>query len=193
MPKKTNEPKRGWLQQLSAFLQIVFFITVSIGTIYNLYCINRQNKLIYRPVVGITDVKTTRYLKDSTTDTFENVDYVSVEFTIENVGSLPVKNFKIKPLLKIGDTILPYEDVDYKGTGLVQKAKVKNTAIVRKDIIGRMLKTKEKLIWSIQMTYSDWENYETYSSESSYEIRVTTTEPLNVTVLSLSTEIGAIK
>jgi hypothetical protein len=190
MPKKPYDEKKGWLQHTSAWLQVVFYIVVSIGTIYNLYNISRQNKLIYRPVIGITDTKITRHLKDIKVDTFESVDQITVDFMIENVGNLPAKDFKIKPYLKIGDTVLPYEDVEYKGSALVQKTKVKNTAKIKKEVIDRVIKNKEKLTYTIPMTYTDWENYENYYSESTYEIRVKKIEPLDVEIVCLSAEIG---
>jgi hypothetical protein len=151
----------------------------------------RQSKIVYKPVVGITNAKTTRLLSDKTQDTYDSVTSVICKFIIENVGSLPAKNFKIKPQLKIGNTILPHseQDENYQGTILIPKVKANNYARINKDTLNRMIQTKERLIYTIEIFYSDWEDYQKYAYKCEYEIKILKKEPLHLAVYNLSAKL----
>jgi len=167
-------------------LQIIFFVIIGSSTVISLILSYKQNKLIFKPVIGITDVRTTRIFLGQE-DKLENVKGVIIQFVIENVGNLPAKNLKIKTTGKLGNTILPHtEGKNSDGVHIIPNAKYLNEATIGIDIIRKMIEDKTKLIYTVELSYADWENYTQYSYPLFFEIYVTKKEPLNLGVKPLS-------
>jgi hypothetical protein len=161
------------------WLKVIFYLTVSFGTIYNGYSLYKQSTLIFQPVIGITEVKAHRHLMPGTKDTYANVIGASVEFFIENVGNLPAKNVFIKPSGKIGVmNIATEESNDKMGIVLVQKAKQIISVTISKEDVEKMLISKEKCFYTLEINYSDWKNYNKYNYKTSFEISIANKEPL---------------
>lgn len=100
---------------------------------------------------------------------------------MENTGNLPAKNFKIKTTGKIGNTVLPYTETENnEGIVLIQNTKVTNSATIGKSTIKRLVEKEEKLIYTIELSYSDWENYKDYNYPSRFEIYVLSKSPLEL-------------
>ena len=162
---------------------IIFYIIIAIATIWNLRLTVRQTDLIFKPVVGIVDVKKTRHHPVGTEDTYENIIGASFRFAIQNVGSLPAKNFQIKVIGKLGETTLANRQVfdeSHEGVVLVQGAKTFNTPTISKNTIETLVQKKERLFYTLDFSYSDWEEYEHYSYSTIFEVSVNLrTKPLD--------------
>jgi hypothetical protein len=112
------QEKRDRLSWIVLILQIVFFVAVSGGTIFNSCQLKKQSALnerqwnsIYYPVAGIVEIKTVKYLINvKEKDTYENIAGAVVVFKIKNTGNVPVKDFKFDVRTKIGNTTLPFEE-----------------------------------------------------------------------------------
>ncbi|MBL7205493.1 MAG: hypothetical protein ISS63_14385 [Desulfobacteraceae bacterium] len=164
--------------------QLIFYAIIAFTTIYTLRLTNKQSKLIFKPVVGVVDVKTTRHLTNVKEDSYDNVRFVTIAFVLKNVGNLPAKNLKISVRGKLGNTILPYTENDTeagdRGVVLIQDAQVTNKATISKSVIDKLVKHDQKLTYTIGLSYSDWEEYEQYGYSSIYEIYVKGKEPLSL-------------
>lgn len=161
--------------------QIGFFIIIASATIWSLLLTVKQTNLIFKPVVGIVEAKPTRFRLSGKEDNYENVISAKIQFTIQNVGNLPAKNFKIKVSGKLGKTTLASRqsfDKDHEGIILVQSAKTFNTHTINKKIIDTLVQKKERLFYTFDLSYSDWEEYKHYAHSVIYEIYVTEKEPL---------------
>lgn len=159
---------------------------VSACTIYNLRISIRQSSLIFKPVVAVVDVKTTRLLDIGKEDKYDNITFVQIDFIIENKGNLPAKNFLFKPIGTIGTTNLPYTDSGYKdGVTLVQGIQITNIAKIDKSTLDRMIVQSDKLIFTFYISYSDWDVYNTYHYTSKCQLVVTNKDPLNLVAVML--------
>jgi hypothetical protein len=172
------------MKNLLNILQIIFYVVISICTIYNLWFTRVQSNLIFKPIIGVVDIKTTRLLGDiDGKDVYENVKAVKIDFIIKNTGNLPAKNFKIKNIGKIGNTILSYEKAkEDKGVTLIPPNVLINTATIDDNVIRRLVENKEKLIFKVELFYSDWDDYKKYNYSSYFEVLVITKNPLNLGV-----------
>ena len=168
--------------------QILFYLVIAITTSWSLYITRRQSDLIFKPAVGIVDAKTTRHIIPDSVDVYKNVTGATIAFTIENAGTLPAKDVKIKVRGKIGNTTLPYTETETglteEGIVLLPKAKVFNRPKIGKRTIERMV-AKERLIYTIQLSFTDWEDYKPYSYSVRYEVSVTKKSPLLLRVILL--------
>lgn len=171
------------IAKVAKVAQVLFFLVVSCGTIYNAYFLTQQSRLIYKPVLGVVEVKTTRMFDKE--DILDNIKAVKIDFIIENRGNLPAKNVRIKTTGKIGNTVLPYTESDQKeGIILIQNVKVTNTATISKDVLNKMIQEDEKLIYTVELSFSDWDNHD-YGYASKFEIYVTNKEPLTLSTRML--------
>jgi len=179
-----SEKERSGLSTMVKIAQLVFYAIIALATIYTLYLTNKQSKLLFKPVVGVVDVKTLRHLTNLKEDTYDNVKFVTISFIIKNVGNLPAKNLKISVRGKIGNTILPYiendPERDKQGVVLIQDTQATNKATISKSVLDRVVKNDQDLTYTVGLSYSDWEEYEKYSYSSTYEIYVTRKEPLTL-------------
>ncbi|MCK4377462.1 MAG: hypothetical protein KAV97_04525 [Actinomycetia bacterium] len=170
------------MENLLKYSQMIFYVVIGTCTAYNLWLTRKQSNLVFKPFIGVMDIKTTRMLIDiNKKDVYENVKCVKIDFVIKNVGNLPAKNFKIKTIGKIGNIILPHEE-DKKnegGTILPQQVLI-NTAIIGKDVIDGLVERKEKLRYEVELFYSDWENYQQYNYSSYFDIFVINKNPLHL-------------
>jgi len=170
------------MKKLLDILKIIFYVVIGICTVYNLWFTNVQSNLIFKPIIGVVDIKTTRLLGDiDGKDVYENVKAVKIDFIIKNTGNLPAKNFKIKNIGKIGDTILSYKKAkEGKGVTLIPTNVLINTANIDNKVIHRLVENKEKLIFKIELFYSDWDDYKEYNYSSYFEVIVIKKSPLNL-------------
>ena len=192
---QAEKDRAGWFAKI---LQIVFFVVVSGGTIFNSCQLQKQSELnekqwnlIYYPVAGIVDVKTTRYLINlKEKDTYENVAYATVQFVIKNTGNLPLKDFKFNVRTKIGNTTLSFEENPEmkKGIRLLQGMITTNQVTIQKAVMERMLNNKERCITTYQFSYSDWKGYKSDSYTYACEIKIIQKSPLSLIVIPVSTE-----
>lgn len=175
--------------------QLVFYIIIAGTAIYNLYIANRQSKLIFKPVVGVVEVKTTRHvanLSEGSKASYDSVRYATVAFVIKNVGNLPAKNLKTLVRGKLGDTNLAYteKNKDKPGVVLIQNAEVTNRARISKSTLETLLKKKKRLIYTVKISYTDWEEYNNYDYSTSYEVTMIRKEPLTLKVIAVETTEG---
>jgi len=186
MPQDKTKGNSSFLKTTVNVLQIIFFIVIGFSTIYSLRLTSKYNKLIFKPVVGITDIKITRLIVGK--DTYENVKGVSLQIIIENVGNLPAKNALIMTRGKLGDTNLPFrEPKANEGVTLIQNTKYTNETIIGREVLDKMLTNKDlRLIYRIEISYTDWENYNQYNYPSYFEVLIINKEPLNLVVRLLS-------
>lgn len=170
------------MENLLNVMQIIFYVGIILLTMYNLWFTRIQSNLIFKPIIGIMNVKTTRILTNiNGEDTYENVIAAKIDFVLKNVGNLPAKNFKIKTIGKLGDTILPHTDDGKKeGVRIIQQNEVINTATISKNIIQKLVEGREKLIYKVELFYTDWDDYKEYNYSSCFEVFVTKKSPLNL-------------
>jgi hypothetical protein len=181
---KKVEVRRGKFHYFFSGCQIAFFVVVGVFTIFNSFETHRINKLIFKPIVGITDIKTVRHPLPGRRDTYPNIMMVSIIFTYENVGNLPAKDFKFKILGKLGNTTLPHTEPEIdKGIHFIQRAKLQNIANIGRNEIVRLVEGKEKLTYTVEISYSDWEGYEYFYYQTRYQVLAVSKEPLELAVL----------
>jgi hypothetical protein len=170
-------------------LQNIYYIFIILGTLfgigfafYNTYISSRQSNLIFRPILGITDIQQVRLLNDTTLkdanelNSYQNFAGLQIFFIIENVGNLPAKNVHITSTGTLGDTTLPSTLDKKSGPILVPKTRVVNLNTISKNDIDRLF-NKEKLILTIKIEYSDWYNIHSDSYESYFEVEPLSKEP----------------
>lgn len=159
--------------------EIILYAVLAIGTIYNLYLTRRQTNLIFMPAVGIITINCINLLIDKEQGLdYENVANVIVSFVIKNVGNLPAKNFKIDTVGKIGNTILSHEEKKrISGSTVFPQQILINTANIDKDLIEKIIKNKKRLRYKVEISYSDWKNYQKYNYSSYYEFVVANKNP----------------
>ncbi|MBI4549628.1 MAG: hypothetical protein HY714_01715, partial [Candidatus Omnitrophica bacterium] len=143
----------------------------------------KQNKLLYRPVIGLTKIDTFKYLTDNALkepelSAFNNVKQAAIKFHIENVGSLAAKNFKIQVRGKIGDTWLPFTEkyADKKGVPFLPKMIAFSYATVGRETLERM-KKGDALIYHVNIRYDDWENEPRDDYTQKIEIKISSEQP----------------
>lgn len=168
--------------------EILFFLTIGITSVLTSHMLYQQNKLIYKPIVAITDVQTMRVADNENMDkqqkeALSNTRAAIVLFHVTNVGSLPAKNVHFEPHGKIGNTTLPFTDEYNKANGirLLPNTKATNQAVIGADVLGRM-KKGEKLFYDVNIKYKDWEGYEEHSYMQRFEVVITSEKPLNLVV-----------
>ena len=175
------------MKKLLNVMQIIFYVAIIILTVYNLWFTRIQSNLIFKPIIGVTDVKTMKILTNiEGEDTYENVIAAKIDFEVKNVGNLPAKNFKIKTIGKIGDTILPHTVAEKKeGVRLIPQNEVVNTATISKNTIHKLVEKGEKLIYKVEFFYTDWDDYKEYNYSSYFEVYVIKKSPLNLGIRML--------
>jgi len=176
------------MNKLLKISQMIFYLLIGICTIYNLWFTIKQSNLIFQPIIGVNDIKTTRILTNiDDEDVYENVIAAKIDFIIKNVGNLPAKNFKIKTIGKIGNNILPYEEAkEHKGITVIPQNILVNTATISKDVINRLVENKEKLMYKVEFFYTDWNDYKEYNYSSYFEVFIIKKSPLNLNYKMLS-------
>jgi len=177
------------MKKLLNIMQIIFYVVISILTVYNLWLNRIQSNLIFKPIVGVADVKPTRILTniDEEEDTYENVIGAKIDFVVKNVGNLFAKNIKIETTGKIGDTILPHTVKEKnKGVIMIPQNTAVITATIGKDIIRRLVEKGEKLIYKVEFFYTDWDDYKEYNYSSYFEVIVIKKSPLDLGFIMLS-------
>ena len=164
-------------------LQGIFFVVVSAGTLYNAYFISEHSRKIYKPVIGVFDVKTFRVLIDNDgSNNYENVKGAVLDLIFKNTGNLPAKNVKVLSKLKIGNTTLPFTERELsEGFVLLQGGTASNRATISKQTLDKML-DGEQLILSVDMHYTDWEEEILTTYTSSYEVQIRSKNPLDLAV-----------
>lgn len=171
---------------LVSCLQIIFYVVVSIGTVTNLYITNQNNKLIFKPAIGVVDVDAMRILQDKEHPNLDEALGGRIIFKIGNTGSLPAKNVKISVRGKIGNTTLPFTENENvaQGVVMVQDTKYSNTVNFHKEILARM--KAERLIYKISLSYADFENYQSYQHDQFFEVRIQSESPFQFGVFPIS-------
>lgn len=173
----SENTRHNRLSSIYYCFQIAFVIIISLTTIYNLCLTRKQSKLVFKPFIGVVDANITKIIDGS--DTYDNTKGVLLRFNLENVGNLPAKNVKILTVGKIGNTILPRTEADEKeGITLAPHMKVTNSANFGRDVLVRLVEKGERLVFSVQLSYSDLEDYELQDYTSYYEIAVVKKDPL---------------
>jgi len=174
----SESPEKNKLTTTYHVAQIIFVIVISVFTAWNSYLAYRQSKLIYRPFVGVIDVATTRFRPPNQKDTYANTTSVLVNFLLENTGSIPAKNVKIDVTGKLGNTILPrIEPSSDEGVVVPPHAKFSNLTSIGKNELKRLVDGGEKLIYSIKISYSDFEGYKSQEYTSYYELELVGKDP----------------
>lgn len=173
--------------QFFSWLQAIFYIVVSFATLYNLYAADRHNKLIFKPVIGVADVKTHRLITNESANGLDDVLGAKITFEIENKGSLPAKNVKISVRGKIGNTTLSFTENENlsKGIIMIQNTKYSNAPQIGKSILLRM-KNNEKLFYKVSISFTDFEEYQAYQYDQFFEVRIITEKPLELGVYPIS-------
>lgn len=168
------------------WLQIIFYIATVTGLIYNSCLTRKQNKLIFKPVVGVVEAKTNRLRQSiDSADTYNNVQFLVVDLVLQNKGNLPAKNFIAKTTAKVGNTTLPYTEKDnkYQGAILVQGASSTSSITVEKAYLDRVVINKEKLIIDVDISYTDWEEYNDYNYNVKFQVKPTSIDPFTVSIM----------
>ena len=140
----TDEKDR--LTKVKGYVSIIFMVIIGIATLWQLRLTVRQTNLIFKPVIGIVSVKTTRLHKPGTEDTYESVSGFRFRFTIKNVGNLPAKNFKMGVAGKLGKTTLAIRetfDKSHEGVVMIQGATTFNTPTIDKKVIETLRLSKK--------------------------------------------------
>jgi len=160
--------------------EIILYAVLSIGTIYNLYLTRRQTNLIFMPAVGIIEINSINLLFDGQLGMdYKNVANVIVRFIVKNVGNLPAKNFKIDTIGKIGNITLSHEETNKSGGSTVFPQQILiNTANINKELIKDIVENKKRLRYKVEISYSDWKNYQKYNYSSYFEVVVANKNPL---------------
>ena len=159
--------------------EIILYSVLAIGTIYNLYLTRRQTNLIFMPAIGIIEISSINLLIDGQQGKdYKNVANVIVRFIIKNVGNLPAKNFKIDTIRKIDNITLSHEEAKKGGNTVFPQQILINTANIDKDLIKDIVENKKKLRYKVEISYSDWKNYQKYKYSSYFEVVVANNNPL---------------
>ena len=186
--EKNESPSKSSLSLLN-ILQGIFYVVVSAATIWSLYLAISNSRLSFKqaellstPVVGITDLKTNRFFNPGTKDTYDNIKYAEIKFSIKNTGSVAVKNFKLNLNWKIGNTTLPVTQLSQtqKGIDLLQGMTTFHSLKVTKNIIDKTIASKPEdgLVINYDFTYSNWSEDKTYKYQPSFMLIVADKEPL---------------
>lgn len=176
---KKNTKKSCWFIAFKV-IEVIFFVIIIVCTVYNLRLSIRQTNLIFKPVIGVIGVSVEPKIEEGKPDTYENVVNAKITFKISNTGNLPAKDFKIKTIGKLGNTTLPYTDHPKAGGIFVQNAVGVNTTTINKDVIKKLVEEKERLLYTVQLSYSDWEDYEKYDYENRIEIYLISKKPFKL-------------
>ena len=195
--EKNESPPKSSLSLLN-ILQGAFYVVVSVATIWSLYLAISNSRLSFKqaellstPVVGITELKTNRFINPGTKDTYDNIKYAEIKSSIKNTGSVAIKNFKMNFNWKIGNTTLPVTKVSQtpKGVDLLQGMTTFHSLKVSKDIIDKTIarKPEDGLVISYDFTYSNWSEDKTYKYQPSFMLIVADKEPLSFQLVPIAT------
>ena len=180
MNELKKDIKRNWWSISFKIIQVIFFFTIIVCTVYNLCISIRQTNLIFKPVIGVIGVNIEPEFEENKAETYENVVNAKIIFKISNTGNLPAKDFKIKTIGKLGNTTLPHTEDSKAGGILVQNVVGVNTTTISKEIIKKVVEEGVKLVYTVQLSYSDWEDYETYDYGNMYEIYLMSKTPFKL-------------
>ena len=124
------------------------------------------------------DVGTTRFRLPGQKDTYANTISILVNFSIENTGTIPAKNVKVDVTGKLGNTILPrIEPSSDEGVVVPPHAKFSNLVSIGRGDLKRLVEGGGKLIYSIKISYSDFEGYKSQEYTSYYEFELVGKDP----------------
>ena len=88
---------------------------------------------------------------------------------------------------KLGDTTLSHTERNDSGKGIILFPGVKgaNTSTISKDVLDRLVVKGERLIYTIDLEYTDWEEARRFKYPQVFEVLVRQKEPLalDVTVI----------
>ena len=177
------------MESLLKYTQIILYLVIGIGTIYNLLLTRNLSSLIFMPSVGVIEINTTNVLTDiQQGPNYKNVSNVVVRFIIRNVGSLPAKNFKINTIGKKDSTVLSHDEPKENEGGTIFPQQILiNTANINKDLIHDLVENGKRLRYKIEISYSDWKNYKPYNYSSYFEVVVANKNPFVLSFMN-STE-----
>jgi hypothetical protein len=174
-----NSEKNG-LFTLYHYCQIIFILVISGFTAWNAYFANRQANLNNRPFIGITDVATTRIRLPGKTDTYANTNNILITFTLENTGNLPAKTVNVDVTGKIGNVILPRnESTLHEDTIIPPHVKFFNLANLSKDYLKEIVERGVPILFSIKISYSDFEGYKSQEYTTYYKLIPISKDPPN--------------
>jgi archaellum component FlaF (FlaF/FlaG flagellin family) len=135
------------------------------------------------PFVGVVDAKTHKSLEGP--DTYDNVKGAQVDFVIQNTGSTPAKNLTVEVRGRMGNTVLPYNEYPNKmGTILFPGASGTSTVKIGKGQLDQLIAGRDRLIYTVKLSYTDWEGNKKYSLEQKFEVAVSAKEPLTLRVFA---------
>ena len=180
MNELKKDTKRNWWSISFKIIQVIFFFIIIVCTVYNLRISIRQTNLIFKPVIGVIGVNIEPEFEENKADIYENVENATITFRIKNTGNLPAKDFKVKTAGKLGNTTLPHTEDSKAGGILVQNVGAVNTTTISKEIIKKLVEEEERLIYTVQLSYSDWEDYEKYDYKNMYEIYLISKKPFKL-------------
>jgi len=164
--------------------QIAFFVVIGFLTWRSYELLQQQNNLLHKPIVGVSDIDYLRHFEDLQNKGFENLKYVSVVFRIENVGSLPAKQLRMKTVGKFGNTTLPFreDNTNESGAVIVPGMSFSNTARISKKLLTSLLnKSSERLVYTVAISYRDWDDINEYKYNQEFEVEAIQREPLRLT------------
>jgi len=176
------------MENLLKYSQMIFYVVIGICTAYNLWLTRKQSNLIFMPVVGIMEINSTNILIDIKQGAdYKNVVNVMVKFVIRNVGNLPAKNFKINTIGKMDNITLSHEETKKsRGGSIFPQQILINTANINKDLIKNLVENKKRLRYKIELSYSDWKNYQKYNYSSYFEVVVVNKNPLVFSYINIA-------
>ena len=174
-------------EDLVPIFQVVFYIIVGLTTVYNSYITVKHEKLIFKPVIGVSNVKAEMIIKDENSKSFNDVLYTKIIFEVKNTGSLPAKNVRIVTHGKIGNTTMSFTKSENISKGIIMVQNVTYTSIVTigKEALIRLHKG-EKLIYNVEISYTDFEEYEKYEYPQFFEVQIIQDSPVNIKVFPIS-------
>lgn len=177
------------MEILLKYSLIFLYLAIGIGTLYNLFLTRKLSNLIFMPSIGVIEINTTNVIIDiKQGPNYGNVANIVVRFIIRNVGNLPAKNFKINTIGKKDNTVLSHEEPkESEGGTIFPQQTLINTANINKDLIHDLVENKKRLKYKIEISYSDWKNYQKYNYSSYFEVIVANKNPFVLSFMN-STE-----
>lgn len=170
------------IENIAHIVQVIFCIFIGCTTIYSLNLTLKYNRLILTPAVGVNDLIINCTLTDTDKgNVYDNVKELKITFNIKNSGTLPAKNLRVTVSGFIGDERLPIENnADSSVNFVLPGAESKKYVIISKDLLNRVAYKKERLIYKVEVKYTDLENYQKYSDVQYYELRLINMNPFEV-------------
>ncbi len=140
------------------------------------------------PMVGVTGATCVKLLRDPRIQDYEGVSGYKFKCTIENTGSRPARNLRIRPIGKIGDVILPHTDFESVEKAITTDVilfpgvTVINQPGITKDVLDKVVLKGGRLVYTYELEYTDWDQARTYHHLQTFEVVVVKKDPLNLDV-----------